>query len=927
MTELPSGTVTFLFTDIEGSTRLWESNPVAMQAALARHDAVLTATIERHGGVVVKARGEGDSFFAAFARASDAAGAAITIQEALWAEAWPANTLIRARIALHTGEVELREGDYYGAAVNRCARLRAAGHGGQILISQSTYDLIRDAPPPGAELVSLGECRLRDLVRPEQVFQLTALDLPAEFPPLRTLDARPNNLPVQRSPLIGREQDLADLQQLILRDDVGLVTLTGPGGTGKTRLGLQVAADLLDHFADGAFFVNLAPISDVSLVASSIAQALGIQTGTRPAAEGLKDYASGKQLLLILDNFEQILSATPLVAELLSASAGLKIVVTSRAALRIRGEYEFPVPALALPNPGRLPSPAALSQFTAVALFIERATAIRPDFAVTNENAPAVAEICARLDGLPLAIELAAARIRLLTPQAMLARLDRRLPLLTGGARDLPTRHQTLRSTIAWSYDLLDDDAERALFRRLGVFVGGCTIEAIEAVCADVGNSESLLALDGIESLVSKSLLRQEEGSAGEPRFQMMETIREFALEQLAAAGETASLRRQHATFFLGLAEQAALHLLGPRQLPWLERLDAENDNLRAALSWSLAEPGEVESASRVAVALFWFWTFRSHLSEMRDWLTRALDRSTGANRTLLRARLLTQLAVADWQQGDFSSARARGWLDESLSICRELGAARDLAFALYFLGMIAMATGDPATAEARYGESLTTYRELGDAWGLSQPLLGLGRVALERGDLERAQVYLEECLASVRRAGEPFGMAQALNSLGDVARRQGDYGRARALYEEGLAHFGSLGTRWSAAGLLHNLAYVSLYQQDGTRAAELFAESLALFREAGDKRGLAECLAGFAAVAAVGGQPARGARLFGASEALLEAIDARLSPSNLTDYERNLAVARGGLDVVAFAAAWSEGRAMPPELAAAYALEEAART
>ena len=923
MTELPSGTVTFLLTDIEGSTRLWESDPEAMQAALARHDAVLAAAIGQHGGVVVKARGEGDSFFAVFARASDAAGAAITIQEALRAETWPANAPIRARIALHTGEVELREGDYYGAAVNRCARLRAAGHGGQVLLSQSTYDLIRDVPPSGAELVSLGECRLRDLIRPEQVFQLSTRALPAEFPPLRTLDARPNNLPVQRSLLIGREQELADLQQLILRADVGLVTLTGPGGTGKTRLSLQVAADLLDHFADGAFFVNLAPISDASLVASTIAQALGIQTGTRPAAEGIKDYVGGRQLLLVLDNFEQILPAAPLVAELLGGSSGLKIMVTSRAALRVRGEYEFPVPALALPNPRRLPSPGALSQFTAVALFIERATAIRPDFAVTNENAPAVAEICARLDGLPLAIELAAARIRLLAPQAMLTRLDRRLPLLTGGARDLPTRQQTLRSTIAWSYDLLDDDAERALFRRMGVFVGGCTIEATEAVCAAVGDGESLSALDGIESLVSKSLLRQEDGPDGEPRFQMMETIREFALEQLTAAGETASLRRQHATFFLGLVAQADSQLLGPGQLAWLERLDAENDNLRAALSWSLAEPGEAETASRLAVSLFWFWTFRSHLLEMRDWLTRALERSADADRTLLRARLLIRLAVADWQQGDFSSARARGWLDESLSICREFGATSDLAFALYFLGNLSIATGDPATAEVRYGESLAAYRELGDAWGLSQPLLGLGRVALQRGDLETAQVYLEECLASVRRAGEPFSMAQALNSLGDVARRQGDYGRARARYEEGLAHFESLGTRWSAAGLLHNLGYVSLYQRDDTRAAELFAESLDLFREAGDKRGLAECLAGFAAVAAAGGQPARAARLFGASEALLEVIDARLSPSNLTDYERNLSIARGGLNEAAFAAAWSAGRAMPLEQAAAYALEE----
>ena len=355
MAELPSGTVTFLFTDIEGSTRLWEHDPDRMRVALARHDALLTAAITRHGGVVVKARGEGDSFFAVFDRATDATNAAFNAQKSLSAASWPTDDPIRVRMALHTGEAELREGDYYGAAVNRCARLRAAGHGGQVLLSQSAFDLVRDAAPPGIGLVSLGEFRLKDLIRPEHVFQLTAAGSPSEFPPLRTLDLRANNLPVQRGPLIGREQELEKLQDVLRRNDVGLVTLTGPGGTGKTRLSLQLAADVIDRFADGAFFVGLAPISDPGLVASSIAQAIGVEIGNRPAMDSLKDYVQGKQLLLVLDNFEQILPAASVVADLLAASAGLKIVVTSRSVLRIRGEYEFPVPPLALPNPNMLP--------------------------------------------------------------------------------------------------------------------------------------------------------------------------------------------------------------------------------------------------------------------------------------------------------------------------------------------------------------------------------------------------------------------------------------------------------------------------------------------------------------------------------------------------------------------------------------------
>ncbi len=484
MAELPSGTVTFLLTDVEGSTALWEQAPEAMRAALAQHDDRFESAVLQHGGVHIRPRGEGDSRFAVFAGAPEALAAALEIQRAFAAERWPTPRPIKVRIGLHTGEAELRDGDYYGSAVNRCARIRAIGHGGQTLLSEATAALVRDDLPATASLVDLGEHRLKDLARPERVFQLTSSDLRIDFPPLISLDARPNNLPVQPTTLIGRQQEIEAVRELLSRHDVRLVTLTGPGGTGKTRLALQVAAELIDDFQDGVFFVELAPLSDPSLVVPTIAQSVGLQdVGGRPVRDALVDYLSDKRLLLLLDNFEQILAAAPVVADLLGAAPGLKVLVTSRAVLHLRGEHEFPVPPLGLPEPGPRSLARELASYPAIALFSQRATAVRPGFGLTDENALAVTDICRRLDGLPLAIELAAARVKLLAPQAMLTRLERRLPLLTGGARDLPERQRTLRDTIAWSYDLLDAP-ERRLFRRLAVCVGGCTVDAAEAVCA-----------------------------------------------------------------------------------------------------------------------------------------------------------------------------------------------------------------------------------------------------------------------------------------------------------------------------------------------------------------------------------------------------------------------------------------------------------
>ncbi|HEV2583682.1 MAG TPA: AAA family ATPase, partial [Ktedonobacteraceae bacterium] len=493
------------------------------------------------------------------------------MQRALASHAWPNGVTVRARIGLYTGEPQLSAEGYVGLDVHHASRIMSAGHGGQVLLSQTTRDLVEHNLPGGVSLQDLGAHRLKDLQHPSHLFQLVMVGLPADFPPPKTLDSHPNNLPIQPTSLIGREKEVATVQHLLRREDVRMLTLTGPGGTGKTRLGLQVAAEASERFVDGVFFVNLAPISDPALVVPTIAQTLELkETGEQPLLDLLKTSLREKQLLLLLDNFEQVVSAASQVADLLAACPKLKIVVTSRMVLYVRAEHEFAVPPLALPDPTRLPDLVALSQYDAIALFIQRAQAVKADFQVTNANAPAVAEICARLDGLPLAIELAAARSKLFSPQALLPRLDSRLKLLVGGARDLPMRQQTLRGTIAWSYDLLEE-AEKILFRRLSVFVGGCTLEAAEAVCNSNGDLE-IDVLDTIVRLVDKSLLRQEAEIDGEPRLLMLETIREYGLEALAVNGETEDTRYAHAQYYMALAEEAEQGLDGPKQVMWLER-------------------------------------------------------------------------------------------------------------------------------------------------------------------------------------------------------------------------------------------------------------------------------------------------------------------------------------------------------------------
>jgi predicted ATPase/class 3 adenylate cyclase len=909
----PTGTVTFLFTDIEGSTRMWQQDAPAMQLALSRHDRILRDVIEEHGGYVFKTAG--DAFCAAFPTAPEALEAALFAQLALLEEEWSVEGDVRVRMALHTGVAEERNADYFGPSVNRVARLLSAGHGGQVLLSAATHEMVRDQLPAGVSLLDLGERQLKDLFRPERVFQLIAPGLPSEFPPLKTLEGRPNNLPLQPTPLVGREREVAEIADRVRSEEARLLTLTGPGGTGKTRLALQAAADLLDEFSDGAFFVALAPITDPELAASAIAGPLGVkESGDQPLEVSLKAYLRDKHLLLVLDNFEQVLEGAPLVGDLLGACPKLKVLATSRIPLRLYGEQEYPVSPLALPDPRVLPPLEVLTQYEAVRLFVERARAIEPHFEVTNESAPAVAEICARLDGLPLAIELAASRVRILPPQKMLQRLGNRLKLLKGGARDLPTRQQTLSGTIDWSHDLLDE-GEKALFGRLSVFAGGRTLEAIEEICDPEGDLE-VDPLDGVESLLEKSLLRQVEGPNGEPRFVMLETVHEYAREKLEESGEAEDVKRAHAEYFLALAEEADVELKGPDQLEWLDRLEAEHDNMRTALGWAL-ESGETELALRLAGSLWWFWLVRGHLSEGRRWLEEALAKD-GRAAISVHAKALTGAGRLASEQGDLE--RATALLEESVRLFRGLGDEGGLADAVDNLGIAAAYQGNLEQATTFFEESLSLFRKAGDRWGVAEALNNLGATAVHLNGPDRVVPLHEEALRLRRELGDKRGIMMSHGNLGVAASEEYDYECAKAHHEETLRMARELKDRYFIASALGNLGEDAYNQDDLERAESLLAESLVLSHELGDMRLIHGVLGNLASIAGSRGNAARAVRLFGAAKAILEGTGMHLADLENPSFGEHLRAARSQMNEEAWKKAWEEGRAMTVEETVSYA-------
>ncbi len=873
MAGLPTGTVTFLFTDIEGSTSLLQRLGDRRYAeVLAEHQRLLRDAFAKGNGREVDT--QGDAFLVAFSRARDAVATAVAAQQSLRKHTWPDGVSLQVRMGLHTGEPISNPDRYVGLDVHRAARIGAAGYGGQILLSDAVSGLAARDLPSGVSLRDLGAHRLKDLKEPEHLLQVVHPDLPADFPPVKSLDVLPNNLPRQLTSFIGREKEMAEVKRLL--STAYLVTLTGSGGAGKTRLALQIAADVVENYSDGVWLAEFAPIADPALVPKTVASALNVpeQPG-RDMTDSLVDALRSKTLLVVLDNCEHLLAACRgLTATLLQKCPQVRILATSREGLGVPGETVWRVPSLSLPDIRNLPASRDLVLYEAVRLFLDRATATAPAFTVTSENAYAVAQVCHRLDGIPLAVELAAARVKVLAVEQIAARLDDRFRLLTDGSPIALPRHQTLRAAIDWSYHLLSE-TERVLLRRLSVFAGGWTLEAAESVCAG-GGVEADTILDLLAALVDKSLAVVETQGA-EARYRLLETVRQYGTDKLGEAGEAAEVRRRHRDWYLDLAERAEAKLVSSEGRAWLNRLETEHDNLRAGLEWSGTAVGGAEAQLRLAGALTYFWNYRTHWSEGRRRLEEALARSAEAPKSVL-PKALQGATLLNWRIGDYERGTALG--EKGLALCDELGDSGNRAWLLMWLGILSMRQGDYARATTLFEESITLSRAVGNPYLTS---LGLGQ-------------------------------------LGVAARNQHDYRQAIALHTQSLALFRQVGGADGIAYGLRNLGIDTLRQDDYGRAAAYFAEGLGLCYE--NKWLAYECLEGLAAVAHSRGDNARAARLFGAGTSLQELIGHARSPIDLADKEHRVASVRTAIGDAAFAAAWAEGRAMTLEQAIEYALQ-----
>ena len=818
---LPTGTVTFLFTDIEGSTRLMQEVGERYVQAQADHHRLLREAFTGSRGREL--RTEGDSFFCVFESAIDACTAAATAQRSFAQHNWPDGVVLRVRMGLHTGEAPLVGNEYIGLDVHHAARVSSAAHGGQVVISDATRALVDHHLSDGLGIRDLGTHRLKDLARPERLFQLVIEGVPDQFPPLRTLDSTPNNLPTQLTSFIGREGDVADARRVL--GTTRLLTLTGPGGIGKTRLSLQLGADVVQEFPDGVFFVPLSAVRDADLIPSALAQSLGVAiNGNRAPAEAVEEFLQGKKVLLVMDNFEQLLpEGAAAVSDLLHASPGLKVVVSSRAVLRVYGEHEFPVRPLQLPDIRTLPSVEALSQFEAVKLFIERAVAVKPDFQATNENAPAIAGICERVDGLPLAIELAAARIKLFNPQALLTRLDTSLSVLGVGSRDLPGRQQTLAGAIAWSYDLLDE-SHRTLFRRFSVFARGAGLEQAEEVCGT--GDAGLDVLSGLDELADQSLLRRMPDFE-EPRLLMLQVVREYAAESLQESGEADEIKDLHAAAYQKLAEAAAPNVFGPDSKKWLDRLDIDHDNFRAAFDWVLAK-GDARRALCLGAAFWRFWQMRGHLREGRARLEAILAMPAAPGDSDDRALALEALGGIAYWQGDMVAAEKI--YDDALEVARARGDKPKLANALYNAGFPRLVLrGDALVAMISLAEeALALYRELGDEPGIARSLWALGSGLNFKDELVRAGPVLDETIALNRKMKNRFGLGWALHTRALVAIKEADVPTARECCREALEIFSDAGDVSGMTIILDDAASTAEVAGDLTFALELASASTA---------------------------------------------------------------------------------------------------
>jgi predicted ATPase/class 3 adenylate cyclase len=875
-------TVTLLFVDLEGSTRLLAELGDAYASLLRDYRGLMVEAAAAEQGTLMDRTGDG--LFLRFPAARGALLAALAAQRAMRDHAWPEGAQPQARMGIHTGEPLTTDESLIGMDVHRAARICAAGHGGQILLSLTAHDLLGGEVPPDVLLRDLGEHRLKDLPRPERLFQASAADLPGDFPPLRSLDNWPNNLPRQLSRFVGRTDELAEAAQRLATTP--LLMLTGPGGVGKTRLALEVASQAGDQFPDGAWLVELASLGDGSLVMETVASTLHVkeQPGV-PLQTTLTNHLESRRLLLVFDNCEHVLdAAAEVIDELLHASGGLRVLATSREALGIAGESLYPVPSMDVPDEATSPTPEQLEASDGVSLFVERARAVQPAFALNEQNAASVVQICRRLDGIPLAIELAAARVKALRPEQIAERLDDRFRLLTGGSRMAMPRHRTLKAALDWSFDLLSD-GERTLFMRLSVFAGGFGLEAAEAVCAG-GTVERPDVLDLLTHVIDRSLVAVDDSSS-EARYRLLDTLRQYAQERLLEDEEAVAVRNRHRDHMVAIVERTAPALFGgPQASGALDVLAREHENIRTALQWSDEDPAGAAAELRLSAALWRYWEIGGHLEEGRAWLARALTRTDGEVSDL-RATALTGLGSLAAQQGDFAAAEAA--LEEVLTIHRRLDNPAGIAYACSNLANVAAERGDFSRARQLYEEAVVITREADDARAAAFALLNLADVAARQGDTQGAIQLSDDSIATFRAEGDLMGVALAVGRGAMFSVLSGDLDGARSRHEEALGIFGQFGDSRGVARTLMFLGDIAAVAGDLAESERLYRASLDERLRLGDRGGLATAADRLARIAAAT-QPERAARLIGFADAQREAIRISLPPADAAERDQLLA-------------------------------------
>ena len=915
-TNLPTGTVTFLFTDIENSTPLWEKHPQAMKSALAKHDSLVHSFSLLHNGRIIKTTGDG--FLVAFATATDAVQAAIHAQQAIQKDAWD-DVAIKVRMGIHTGEAELRDGDYFGGTLNLAARIMSIGHGGQILISETTLQIAQEHLSADVSVTDLGEHRLKGLSKVERIFQISTLELQQEFPALKSLTHKSNNLPTQLTSFIGRERELDEAQSIL--ENARLLTLIGPGGTGKTRLSIQLGAQLLSNFKDGVWLVEFAPISDPSLVMQTIASVFDIgEVPGAPLKMLVHDFVREKHLLLILDNCEHLVEASARVAdEILHVAPKVKIIVSSREALGINGETVYRVPSLSTPNQDEVTKEAALG-FESVMLFVERASASNPKFHLTDENASFVAQICSRLDGIPLAIELAASRITVFSPEQIAKRLDDRFKLLTGGSRTALPRQQTLRALIDWSYGLLSE-GEQPLLRRLSVFAGGWTFEAAETICNNVD------VLEHLPQLVNKSLVTvNDEG--GEPRYFLLETIRQYAREKLLEGGEGEGTRERHLAYFLEMAETAFPEMLTrEKELQWIRKLEIEYDNIRVAINWGIAN--NPIATMRLVRSLTYLFIVTSYAMEGHRWGKAVLEQvnllvANGkiltAEEEIHMARLIAAMSIMSFSMGDNQATAMEA--EQATTLLRTLGDKWTLALTLAYHSAGKLATGKFKEAIASVDEVLELAEELGDNYILASALSAASGVEfMVRRDFDKTDALLEKAGELFKEHGSRWSYAITVYGFGSLLRLQGRFQKAREKYKIAMETMQAMDSMRNVVMIKSDLAHILRQEGNYPEAISSYRETINEWQRMGHRAAVAHQMECLAFMAKSQEQVEKATKLLGAAEALRQKIGIAMAPYEREEYEREVADLKANMDGKEFASLWAEGRSLSMEQAIQFAL------